>query len=59
MTDDFFKDKYFTLIDERFDALEEKVDGLIKEVTYMKAWIAGAGAVAGGVSAFVINILMK
>ena len=55
MTDEFYKDKYFSQLDERLDTLEKKIDTLTTKVTYLYAFSAGFGTVA----AFIINIIMK
>ena len=62
MDENFYKDKFFAQIDERFDrlekqisALEKKVDNLMVKVNYIYAWAAGIGTA----SAFIFNILIK
>jgi hypothetical protein len=61
-SNEFYKEKYFQQIDERFNSLDSKMDDLFKQmsdlktkVTWIYAWSAGVGA-AG---AFIVNVIIK
>jgi len=55
----FYKEQYFDQLNTRLDTLETKIDDLSGQITWIKAWSAGAGAIVALVIEFVIHYLKR
>lgn len=53
----FYKTQYFEQLNERLDTLETKIDDLSTQLTWIKAWAAGAGAIAALLVEFIFRKL--
>ena len=59
---EFYKEKYFNQIDERFNSLDLKIDDLLKQISDLKTkvtWIYAWSAGVGSLGAFLVNLIMK